>query len=74
MRVHRGVVRFVVSDSGSYPHNMSFPGLHLTSPDVTGGLGKKETTFDVTFGSAGRYRFLCTYHSSAGMTGEVVVG
>jgi plastocyanin len=73
VHVHRGTVRFTLVDKGAYPHNMSFPGLHATSADVTGGLGKTQTSLTLTFASAGHYRFECTYHSTAGMTGEVVV-
>ena len=71
MRV--GKLRIAVSDSGAYPHNISFPDLHATSATVSGDPGRQKTTFTVTFTRPGTYRFVCTFHSSAGMTGQVVV-
>jgi plastocyanin len=40
---------------------------------VTGAFGDTETTFSVDTSKAGRYRFVCTFHDQAGMTGEIVV-
>ena len=60
--------------SGSYPHNLALPQLHMTSTTVGTSVGEPRTTLirlhDV---KRGVYRFLCTFHSKAGMTGELVV-
>lgn len=60
--------------TGSYPHNLSLPALHKTSVTVGTAIGDPHTTLmhlhDVR---PGVYRFLCTFHSKAGMTGELVV-
>ncbi|HET6816468.1 MAG TPA: cupredoxin domain-containing protein [Mycobacteriales bacterium] len=60
--------------SGSYPHNISFPQLHVTSRTVGTSIGSAPTTLvrlhDLR---PGVYRFVCTFHSKAGMTGELVV-
>ncbi|HEU5034783.1 MAG TPA: plastocyanin/azurin family copper-binding protein [Mycobacteriales bacterium] len=71
--VHTGTVTFELRDNGAYPHNLAFPALHRTSDTVTGDLGKTSTTFTVTFNHPGTYRFVCTYHSQAGMVGELRV-
>ena len=60
--------------SGSYPHNIAVPQLHETSKTVSTSIGDPHTTLlqlhDVR---PGVYRFVCTFHSKAGMTGELVV-
>jgi plastocyanin len=71
--VHTGKVRITLTDTGSYPHNISFPSLHATSASVSGSVGQTSTTLLLTFATPGRYTFVCTYHSSAGMKGQLVV-
>jgi len=71
--VHTGKVRITLTDAGSYPHNISFPGLHQTSASVSGSPGQTSATLDLTVNTPGHYSFVCTYHSSAGMKGELVV-
>ena len=60
--------------SGSYPHNFAVPALHTTSKTVGTSVGDAHSTVvqlhDVR---PGVYRFVCTFHSKAGMTGELVV-
>jgi plastocyanin len=73
VHVHTGTVRITLKDIGAYPHNLVIPGLHVTSPTVTGDPGGTTTRFTVTFPHAGRYPFHCQYHQSAGMTGMFVV-
>ena len=73
VHVHAGAVRITLKDIGAYPHNLVIPGLHVTSPTVTGDPGGTTTGFTVTFPHAGRYPFHCQYHQSAGMTGVFVV-
>lgn len=73
VHVHAGKVRIMLKDTGAYPHNMVIPGLHVTSPTVTGDPGGTTTRFTVTFPRPGRYPFHCQYHQSAGMTGTFVV-
>jgi plastocyanin len=63
----------VLRDAGAYPHNISVPALHVTSKTVTGSLGEQSTTLRLTVDHPGTYRFLCTYHDQAGMTGTLVV-
>lgn len=70
---HVGQLRIVLVDDGSYPHNISFPALHATSSTVSGTPSQQRKTFTVTFDHAGTYDFVCTFHSSAGMKGRVVV-
>ena len=65
-------VRLVAA--GSYPHNISFPQLHLTSKTVGTSVGDpRSTLLQLRQLRPGTYRFLCTFHSKAGMTGELVV-
>jgi plastocyanin len=73
VHVHPGTVRITLKDIGAYPHNLVIPGLHATSPTVTGDPGAATARFTVTFPRAGRYPFHCQYHQSAGMTGVFVV-
>jgi plastocyanin len=73
LTVRTGAVRITLTDAGSYPHNISFPGLHATSPSVSGAPGQSSATLLVNIRTPGRYAFVCTYHSSAGMKGELVV-
>jgi plastocyanin len=73
IQAHVGRLRIQLSDSGAYPHNISFPELHATSATVSGNPGEQTTTLTVSFAHPGTYTFVCTYHSSAGMTGQVVV-
>ena len=71
--VHTGRVRITLTERGAYPHNISFPTLHATSASVSGSPGQTSTTLLLTIVTPGRYGFVCTYHSSAGMKGELVV-
>jgi plastocyanin len=71
--VHPGKVRISLVDKGSYPHNISFPSLAATSASVSGSPGQTSTTLVLTLTKPGRYGFVCTYHSSAGMKGSLVV-
>ena len=71
--VHTGKVRITLTDAGSYPHNISFPALHTTSASVSGSPGQTSTSLLLTFATPGRYSFVCTYHSTAGMKGQLVV-
>ena len=73
IQAHVGKLRIVLTDNGAYPHNISFPTLHATSATVSGNPGQKSTTFTITFTRAGTYDFVCTFHSSAGMKGHVIV-
>ena len=73
IRVHPGTVRITLVDKGSYPHNISFTALGKTSASVSGSFGQTSTTLVMTFDKPGRYDFVCTYHSSAGMKGALVV-
>ena len=73
VKVHPGQVRITLVDKGSYPHNISFPSLGKTSASVSGSPGQMSTTLVMTFDKPGRYDFVCTYHSSAGMKGDLVV-
>jgi len=68
-----GRLRIVLVDDGNYPHNISFPSLHKTSATVSGTPSEQKKVFTVTFDQPGTYDFVCTYHSSAGMKGRVVV-
>lgn len=72
--VSTGTVTIHLHDTGTYPHNISFPSLHKTSKSVGDGItAAKDTTFTVTFNKPGSYRFICTYHSDAGMVGVLNV-
>jgi plastocyanin len=71
--VHPGTVRITLVDKGSYPHNISFPDLAKTSASVSGSPGQTSTTLQLNLTKPGRYSFVCTYHSSAGMKGTLVV-
>ncbi len=73
IRAHVGTFRITLTDSGSYPHNISFPALHTTSSTVSANPGQHETSITVTFPRPGTYEFVCTFHSSAGMKGHVTV-
>ena len=73
IRAHVGKLRITLTNSGSYPHNISFPGLHRTSSTVSANPGQQKTSITVTFAHPGTYEFLCTFHSSAGMKGQVTV-
>lgn len=71
---HVGEVRLLVSDEGgSYPHNLSVPDLHVTSKTVTGTPGSTTTVLSFEVDRPGRYRFVCTFHDQAGMTGTLIV-
>ena len=70
---HVGTVRIVLKNDGSYPHNISFPDLHATSKTVSGTPGSSATELVLTVDKPGRYRFVCTFHDQAGMTGSLDV-
>lgn len=71
--VHPGRVRLTLVDDGSYPHNFSIPSLHVTSATVSGNPGETSTTTTLNLSTPGTYQFVCTFHASAGMRGEIVV-
>ena len=71
--VHPGKVALTLIDAGSYPHNLSLPDLGKTSASVSGSPGATSTSLMLTLTTPGRYSFVCTYHSSAGMKGTLVV-
>jgi plastocyanin len=73
VELHTGKVQVTLVSDGSYPHNISVPGMHLTSKTVSGNPGQKSTTLALTLNKPGTYDFVCTFHSSAGMRGHLVV-
>jgi plastocyanin len=74
LTVDRGEpLRIELRHTGSYPHNFAVPALHLTSDTVSGDFGQSTTRFTVDTSRAGTYRFICTFHDEAGMTGRLVV-
>jgi plastocyanin len=70
--VHQGRVRLTLVDTGSYPHNLVLPALHAKTADISGSPGEQRTTLTLDV-APGTYNFFCSYHSSAGMTGRLVV-
>jgi plastocyanin len=66
-------LRIELQQTGSYPHNFAIPKLRLTSETVSGDFGHATTRFTVDTSRAGTYRFICTFHDQAGMTGRLVV-
>ena len=68
-----GKLTVTLTNSGSYPHNLMVPALHVTSHTVSGDPGSTTTTVTLHFTKPGRYPFICTYHASAGMRGMFVV-
>ncbi|HWB66588.1 MAG TPA: cupredoxin domain-containing protein [Mycobacteriales bacterium] len=68
-----GTLTITLHDTGSYPHNIDFPSLHVRSGDVNGDPGSMSTTVTLHLRKPGRYPFKCTYHSTAGMTGVLIV-
>ena len=70
---HTGLLKVNLVDIGAYPHNLSLAQPSFTSDTVTGGVGKDKTTFTLTFNHPGTYKFVCTYHSSAGMRGQFII-
>jgi uncharacterized cupredoxin-like copper-binding protein len=68
--VHKGVVRFTLSNNGSVGHDLKINGKKsaIIGPHKTG-------SFSVTFRKAGRYTYLCTVpgHAAAGMKGVLIV-
>ena len=73
VRVHAGAVKVTLRDMGAYPHDIVIPALGVTPATVTGDPGSGSVSFTVRFQRAGRYRFHCQYHASAGMVGVFVV-
>jgi len=71
--MHPGKLRLTLVDDGSYPHNISIPSLHITSTTVSGDPGQTSTATTLTLSKPGTYEFVCTFHASAGMRGEIVV-
>jgi plastocyanin len=71
---HPGKVAVTLVDVGSYPHNLAVDVLNFTSDTVTDGIGRDTTMFTLTFDEPGTYEFVCTFHSSAGMRGQFVIG
>ena len=72
--VHSGDVTLRLAASGSYPHNVSIPQLHQTSATVGTAPGSaRSALLRLRNVRPGVYRFICTFHSKAGMTGELVV-
>jgi plastocyanin len=70
---HVGRIRVVLKNEGSYPHNISFPDLHVTSKTVSGTPGSTTTELVLNVAKPGRYRFICTFHDQAGLTGSLDV-
>jgi plastocyanin len=68
-----GTLTVTLSNTGSYPHNLAVPALHVTSHTVSGDPGSASTTVTLHFTKPGRYPFVCTYHASAGMRGAFIV-
>ena len=68
-----GEVRIFLQNNGSYPHNLSVPDLHVTSKTVSGSPGSTSTTLTFHADKPGSYRFVCTFHDQAGMTGTLTV-
>jgi plastocyanin len=68
-----GDIRVVLKNDGSYPHNLSLPDLQVTSKTVTGAPGSTTTELRLRVDKPGTYRFLCTFHDQAGMTGTLTV-
>lgn len=73
VELHTGKVQVTLVSDGSYPHTISVPSMHLTSKTVSGNPGQKSTTLALTLTKPGSYEFVCTFHSSAGMRGHLVV-
>jgi plastocyanin len=70
---HTGTLTVTLVDVGSYPHNIDFTTLGAKSQTVTGDSGSTATTLTLQLAKPGRYPFICTYHSSAGMKGVLTV-
>jgi plastocyanin len=69
-----GDVTIRLVGTGSYPHNIAVPALHRTSATVGTAPGQQASTLlRLTGVRPGTYRFICTFHNKAGMTGELVV-
>jgi plastocyanin len=66
-------LRIELRHTGSYPHNLAVPALDVTSDTVSGDFGRSTTRFRVDTSRPGTYRFICTFHDEAGMTGRLVV-
>jgi uncharacterized cupredoxin-like copper-binding protein len=68
--VHKGVVRFTLSNNGSIGHDLKINGKKsaIIGPHKSGSLA-------VTFRKPGRYTYLCTVpgHAAAGMKGVLIV-
>lgn len=73
LTVHTGRVQIMLENSGSYPHDMAIPSLHVKSASVSGDPGSQDAKLTVNFPKAGKYRFSCDYHSTAGMVGTITV-
>ena len=68
-----GDIRIVLKNDGSYPHNLSLPELHVTSKTVSGSPGSSSTELTLRVDKPRTYRFICTFHDQAGMTGVLTV-
>lgn len=68
-----GTLTVRLVNSGSYPHNLVVPALHVTSATVSGDPGSTSTTVTLHFTKPGRYPFECVYHAAAGMRGTFIV-
>jgi plastocyanin len=74
LTVKAGDVTLRMTASGSYPHNIAVPQLHQTSQTVGTAPGSaRSALLELHDLRSGVYRFICTFHSKAGMTGELVV-
>ena len=72
--MNAGDVTLRLDASGIYPHNIAFPRLRVTSATVGTAPGDaRSTTVRLHDPHRGVYRFVCTFHSKAGMTGELIV-
>lgn len=68
-----GTVRILLTNSGSYPHNLAIRDLGFTSKTVTGAPGSNRAELAFTVDKPGEYRFICTFHDQAGMVGTLTV-
>lgn len=57
------------TNGGVTPHNVTFAG----QPTITSKTMSQNDKFEVKFTVAGTYSYVCTFHVSSGMTGQVTV-
>lgn len=72
-------VRFVVTNSGQFPHDIHIEGQGVTAEIVEGATGNiqkgRTATFEITFEKAGTYQIWCPVgqHRQRGMEGTLTV-